>query len=57
MSELDPERRERLAGALRDGGQALVTTTEADHVPGAAAAGVARIAVVDGTVLCEAVAA
>jgi DNA replication and repair protein RecF len=57
MSELDLERRERLAGALRDGGQAVVTTTDADHVPGAAAAGVARVAVAEGIVLCEPVAA
>jgi DNA replication and repair protein RecF len=33
MSELDAGRRELLAGLLRSGGQALVTTTEADHVP------------------------
>ncbi|MGI8728067.1 MAG: DNA replication/repair protein RecF [Solirubrobacterales bacterium] len=32
MSELDPDRRSRLVDLL-DGGQALVTTTEADHVP------------------------
>src|SRR5919107_20887 len=35
MSELDATRRERLAELLRDGGQALVTTTDAGHVPGA----------------------
>ncbi len=57
MSELDPERRERLAGALRDGGQAVVTTTDAGHVPGSGAAGVARVAVADGAVACEPVAA
>ncbi len=57
MSELDPERRERLAAALRDGGQAVVTTTDAEHVPGAGAAGVARVAVTDGGVLCEALSA
>jgi DNA replication and repair protein RecF len=57
MSELDPERRERLAGALRDGGQAVVTTTDADHVPGSGAAGVARVAVAEGAVVCEPVAA
>jgi DNA replication and repair protein RecF len=34
MSELDSERRELLAELLRDGGQALVTATEAEHVPG-----------------------
>ncbi len=34
MSELDAERRELLAGLLSDGGQAVITTTEAEHVPG-----------------------
>jgi recombinational DNA repair ATPase RecF len=34
MSELDSERRELLADLLRSGGQAIVTATEADHVPG-----------------------
>jgi DNA replication and repair protein RecF len=33
MSELDAERRELLADLLRSGGQAIVTATEADHVP------------------------
>jgi len=33
MSELDHERRELLACLLRSGGQAVVTATEADHVP------------------------
>ena len=37
MSELDAERRELLADLLRAGGQAVVTTTEPDHVPGAGA--------------------
>jgi DNA replication and repair protein RecF len=36
MSELDARRRELLAGLLRTGGQAVVTTTEPEHVPGAA---------------------
>jgi DNA replication and repair protein RecF len=35
MSELDPGRRQRLVELLEAGGQALVTTTEAAHVPGA----------------------
>jgi DNA replication and repair protein RecF len=35
MSELDSERRELLADFLRDGGQTVVSTTDADHVPGA----------------------
>ena len=34
MSELDAERRELLAELLRSGGQAVVTTTEPEHVPG-----------------------
>jgi DNA replication and repair protein RecF len=57
MSELDPDRRERLAGELRAGGQSIVTTTDLDHVPGARAAAVARVAVARGAVLCEVVAA
>jgi DNA replication and repair protein RecF len=57
MSELDPERRERLATELRTGGQTLVTTTDVDHVPGARADGVARVGVADGRVLSEALAA
>lgn len=57
MSELDPERRERLALALRAGGQAVVTTTDAAHVPGSGAAGVARIAVGEDGIAAEAVAA
>ena len=34
MSELDSDRRELLADLLRAGGQAIVTATEAQHVPG-----------------------
>jgi DNA replication and repair protein RecF len=33
MSELDPDRRARLVSMLEGGGQALITTTELDHVP------------------------
>ena len=36
MSELDAERRELLADLLRSGGQAIVTATEAEHVPNVA---------------------
>lgn len=57
MSELDGDRRDRLADELRNGGQAIITTTDLDHVPGARGGGVARVAVADGAVLCEAVAA
>jgi DNA replication and repair protein RecF len=34
MSELDGERRERLAELVRSGGQAIICTTEPEHVPG-----------------------
>lgn len=50
MSELDSERRELLAGLLRSGGQAVVTTTEPEHVPGAALAPAGLIRVRDGAV-------
>jgi DNA replication and repair protein RecF len=56
MSELDALRRERLVERLGDG-QAFVTTTDLDHVPGARAAGVVRLRVEAGTVLGEAAAA
>jgi DNA replication and repair protein RecF len=49
MSELDAARRERLASLVRAEGQAVVTTTEAAHVPGADAPDVGVIAVADGT--------
>jgi DNA replication and repair protein RecF len=50
MSELDATRRERLADLLRERGQALVTTTDVEHVPGAAdASDVGAISVLDGT--------
>jgi DNA replication and repair protein RecF len=47
MSELDSRRRELLAGLLRSGGQAVVTATEAEHVPGATEAEL--IGVTEGT--------
>jgi DNA replication and repair protein RecF len=50
MSELDSTRRERLADLVRDGGQALITTTDVDHVPGASGADVTVASVLDGTV-------
>jgi DNA replication and repair protein RecF len=54
MSELDPDRRGLLVAALDGEGQALLTATEADHVP--AVAGALRIAVREGgtTALAEA---
>jgi DNA replication and repair protein RecF len=57
MSELDAGRRERLVERVRAAGQAVITTTDAGHVPGAQAPDVERIAVTDGTVLQSAAAA
>ena len=57
MSELDADRRQLLVDRVTAGGQALVTTTDLAHVPGATAAAVTRIAVRDGVVLQEAAAA
>ena len=55
MSELDSTRRERLAELLRAGGQALVTTTDSDHVPGAGdIEDVTVVSVLDGTVTQDA---
>jgi DNA replication and repair protein RecF len=52
MSELDRSRRAALVEALRaGGGQALITTTDVDHVPGAADPGVTKISVADGRIL------
>ena len=49
MSELDRDRRAALVELLAEsGGQALITTTDLEHVPGVFAPGVARIAVRDG---------
>ena len=50
MSELDAERRELLAKLLRAGGQAVITTTEPDHVPGTVPAADGLIWVEDGAV-------
>jgi DNA replication and repair protein RecF len=43
MSELDTERRELLAGLLRSGGQAVVTATEPEHVPGVESGELVRV--------------
>jgi DNA replication and repair protein RecF len=56
MSELDGERRARLAALLSDG-QSVIATTDLDHVPGAVDASVTRIAVAGGAVVQEALAA
>ncbi len=57
MSELDPDRRALLAQMLGGEGQSIITTTDLGHVPGAEDAGVVRLAVADGAVLQDAVAA
>jgi DNA replication and repair protein RecF len=58
MSELDRDRRRALVDLLRAGaGQAVITTTDLDHVPGATEPGVTRVAVVDGRLLQEATSA
>ena len=49
MSELDVVRRTRLVDVIASRGQALVTVTEAEHVPGADDASVGLVSVVPGT--------
>jgi DNA replication and repair protein RecF len=56
MSELDRQRRQRLVARL-EGGQALVTTTDLEHVPGGDGPEVQRIAVADGAARADAAAA
>ena len=57
MSELDQTRRRALVDLLRaDGGQAVITATDLEQIPGADEGGVARLAVADGKVLDEAAA-
>lgn len=53
MSELDGDRRQRLIELLRDRGQSVITTTDLEHVPGADAPGVVRLAVRDGAVVAD----
>jgi DNA replication and repair protein RecF len=53
MSELDADRRGRLAARLGRAGQALVTATELAHVPDAEAPGVIRLSVADGVVASD----
>jgi DNA replication and repair protein RecF len=58
MSELDHERRRALIEVLRAGaGQAIITTTDVEHVPGAHDADVSLLAVSEGRLLHEAAAA
>ncbi|HYZ70619.1 MAG TPA: DNA replication and repair protein RecF [Thermoleophilaceae bacterium] len=47
-SELDADRRERLAALVRAGGQVVISATEIEHVPGGGDAGVARVEVESG---------
>ena len=55
MSELDQTRRRALVDLLRaGGGQAVITATDLEQIPGADEDGVARLAVSDGQVLAEA---
>jgi DNA replication and repair protein RecF len=56
MSELDRDRRARLAETLADG-QAVIATTDLEAVPGAMEAAVTRVAVAGGAVIQEALAA
>jgi DNA replication and repair protein RecF len=51
MSELDLERRGRLVELVRAGGQAVVTTTEPEHVPGSGDAAVLLAAVEGGAIV------
>jgi DNA replication and repair protein RecF len=55
MSELDRDRRDALIDVLRSRGQAVITTTDIEHVPGATDASVTRLAILDGRVREEAV--
>ena len=53
MSELDSARRERLVELLAAGGQAVITTTDLDHVPGASDVGAGALAVMSGRLAPE----
>jgi len=57
MSELDSERRTLLCGLLSGEGQSVITTTDLAHVPLTGGRSVTRLAVADGVVLHDAVAA
>jgi DNA replication and repair protein RecF len=57
MSELDGERRELLAELLRSGGQAVITTTDVEHVPGASGEETRLLEVAAGRLSSAAVAA
>ena len=53
MSELDAERRAKLVARLDDGGQAVITTTDLAHVPGAEAPGVVRLKIAPGGAILQ----
>jgi DNA replication and repair protein RecF len=53
MSELDADRRGRLVARLDDGGQAVITTTDLAHVPGADGPGVVRLKVAAGGAILQ----
>lgn len=58
MSELDRTRRRALVDLLRAGpGQSVITATDLEQVPGADEPGVTRLAVADGRVIGEVIAA
>jgi DNA replication and repair protein RecF len=58
MSELDRHRRRALVKLLRSSpGQSMITATDLDQIPGAEEPGVARLAISEGRILTEAVAA
>ena len=50
MSELDLERRSRLVELIRAGGQAVITTTDPEHVPGSSDSTAALVAVERGAI-------
>jgi DNA replication and repair protein RecF len=50
MSELDRDRREALVEVLRASGQAVITTTDLEHVPGVADLDITSLVVADGSV-------
>jgi DNA replication and repair protein RecF len=54
MSELDAGRRELLASLLRSGGQAVITTADAEHVPGVGEPGTTLVEVEAGRLALEA---
>lgn len=57
MSELDHRRREALVELLRGhAGQAILTTTELDQIPGGAEGGVVHLSVAQGAILDEVIA-